>query len=577
MSSAASKERRLRFRKPSRFIVLGLAGLAAFILAAVMVMGGAAAVAPRDKSLLVVGQLQFLKNFHPLIQVNNTKRLQISYGLLPITGFNERAENECVLCETLPTLDNGLAKIVSNADGSRGMKVILRLREKLRWGDGRPVTARDIAFTHQMAMNKSIGFSNYNPWTRAETIEIVDPRTVLLTLPKLTPSYASWDQIIPAHLEGPVYRSNPDANRYTKNSLYNTDPTNPGLWNGPYVLSQYRIGTRLVFEANRFWPGRKPSLRRIVLAYLENSSALVLNLLAGEIDAVPVSPGGISFSQMLDIKRMRPDAFAFPTADGTNLERLAVNFDNPILADKNVRKALLSGINRREITEVLFAGQQQVANGILSGEHPFFNPAITRYQYNPELARQLLQAAGWTPGRDGICTNRDGRRLSIDLATTAGNQTREQMALLIQNQLKQICVEITNKFVPLQEFNGNLARRRQFSGLMLSSIEFSPSTSPKIALGSNSIPTKQNSFVGNNFSGYRSDDMDEALAAFDASLTPEDRRAAWNSIQSHFSEDLPMLPVYFYARAYVTTPDLKNFRHATYDPLMIWANEWSRQ
>jgi peptide/nickel transport system substrate-binding protein len=546
-------------------------------IALLMLLVGPAVMSQPDRSMLVVGQLQFLRNFHPLIQVNNTKRLQISYALLPITAFDERAVNQCVLCETLPSLQNRMARIVTRRDGTQGMVVLLRLKPGLRWGDGHPVTARDIAFTHRMAADKSIGFSNYNPWTRASKVDIVDARTVVLSLPNVVPSFASWDQVIPEHLEGPVYRRNPEASRYTKNSLYNTQPTNPGLWNGPYLLSHYQIGTRVVFEPNRYWSGAKPHIGRIVLAYLENSSALVLNLLAGEVDAVPVSPGGISFSQMLDVRRLRPRAFRFVVDDGTNLERLAVNLDNPMLASPAVRKALLLGINRKVITDVLFAGQQKVANGLLADTHPFFNAAVPRYGYNPALSRKLLASAGWTPGQDGICRNRAGQRLSIELATTAGNQTREQIAMLIQNQLKRVCVEITNRFVGLQEYNGTLARRRKYNGMLLSSIEFSPSTSPRIALGSGTVPTAKNSFVGNNFSGYRSAQMDEALDRFDRALAPEDVRAAWGQIQTQFSADLPMLPLYFYARAYVTSPDLHHFRQATYDPPMIWANEWSRR
>ena len=63
-----------------------------------------------QKSQLVVGQLQFLTNFHPLVQVNNTKRLVINYSLRPMTAFDENVDNHCILCETLPTIDNGLAK-----------------------------------------------------------------------------------------------------------------------------------------------------------------------------------------------------------------------------------------------------------------------------------------------------------------------------------------------------------------------------------------------------------------------------------------------------------------------------------
>lgn len=546
-------------------------------LALAAAVGGAVAWAQPNKSMLVVGQLQFLKNFHPLIQVNNTKRLQTGYGLLPITAFDENAANQCVLCETLPSLDNGLAKIVQRPDGTRGMRIVIRLRQGLRWGDGVPVSARDIVFTHRMALNKKIGFSNYNPWTRASAVQVIDGRTVALTLDKVTPSFASWDQILPAHLEAPIFAAHPDAAGYLRNTLYNTNPTHPGLWNGAYRLTRYQIGTRLVYEPNPYWPGEKPKLDRVVLAFLDNSSALLLNLLAGEIDAVPVSPGGISFSQMLDVKRLRPNAFAFPIEDGTNLERLAINFDNPILANRDVRRAMLMGIDRKALTDVLFAGQQKIANGILSDTHPYFNPAIRRYRHEPAAARAMLRAAGWTPGSDGICVDRSGRRLAIELVTTAGNQTREQIALLIQNQLRRICIDITNKFVPLQEFNGNLARKRRFSGLMLSSIDFSPSASPRISLGSGSIPSQANLFVGNNFSGYRSAAMDAALTRYDNSLTPTEVKGAWGDVQRNFSDDLPMLPLYFYARAYVTSPDVRNFRQSTYDPLVIWAQEWTRR
>ena len=121
------------------------------------------------------------------------------------------------------------------------------LRDGLEWHDGKPVTSRYIVFTHRMAQDKSIGFSNYNPWTRAKSVQVVDGRTVILHMDKLAPSFASWDQVLPSHLEEPVFNANPDANRYTKNTLYNTDPTNPGLWNGAYTLKSYQIGTRLGF------------------------------------------------------------------------------------------------------------------------------------------------------------------------------------------------------------------------------------------------------------------------------------------------------------------------------------------
>lgn len=548
----------------SRLAILGLA-LAAH----------APAYAQPDKHELVIGQLQFLTNFHPLIQVNNTKRLQVNYGLLPLTAFNWNADNECVLCEAVPTLENGLAKIVTNPDGTQGMRVQFTLKKNLAWGDGKPVTSQDVAFTLKMANDPNIGFSEFNPWVRAKGIDIIDERTFVLILPKVTPSFASWDQILPEHLEGPVYAANGTSESYVKKTLYNTNPTNPGLWNGPFVLSEYRTGTRITWTQNAYWPGSRPQLDKITLTYRNNASALVQNLLAGEIDAVPVSPGGISFGQMLDVRKQRAN-LSFQTTDGTNLERIALNLDNPILADVNVRRALLMGIDRQAITHALFDGQQSVANSLLSDNSTLFNTAIPRYGYNPQAAVKLLADAGWRPGEDGICSNAKGDRLALDLTTVAGNQTREQIALVIQDQLKQICVDVRPQFMPLQKYNGELSRHRQFTGMIMSSIRFSPSTSPRIALGSDRIPSASNSWVGNNFSGYASPRMDAALDRLQVALSASDRKKAWDDVQADFAEDLPMLPLYFYAEAYVTVPDLKGFRQNTFDPLMIWAKNWNR-
>jgi peptide/nickel transport system substrate-binding protein len=112
---------------------------------------------------------------------------------------------------------------------------------------------------------------------------------------------------------------------------------------------------------------------------------------------------------------------------------------------------------------------------------------------------------------------------------------------------------------------------------MMSSIDFSPSVSPRIALGSDAVPRADNNNVGNNFSGYASPAMDKALDELEMALDPNATKKAWAAVQQLFAEDLPMLPLYFYPRAYVAVPDLVNFRQGTLDPLQIWAEEWQRK
>lgn len=542
--------------------------LASTLLAAPPVMAQA------DNEQLVVGALQFLTNFHPLIQVNNTKRNLITLALRPLTAFNGDGDVVCVLCEDVPTVENGQAKIVDNPDGTQGMLVTFKIREGAAWGDGKPVTSDDVVFTHQIATDPKIGFSNYNPWERASEIEVVDDRTFIVHLPEVLQSYNAWDQILPAHLERPIYEANGDLESYVRQTLYNREPTNPGLWNGSYMLTDYQIGTRIIFEPNPYWAGKQPDIERIVMSYRDNNSALMQNMLSGEIQLVPVSPGGISFSQMLDLRSQNPDRFNYIVEDGNNLERIAVNLDNPILADLNVRKAILHGIDRQAITETLFGGLQPVANALQSEASPYYSADVTTYSYDPDAARALLAESGWTLGPDGICVNANGDRLSFEFVTTAGNATREQIALVIQSQLKDVCIETSNVFAGLQEYNGEYARRRKFTGLIMSSIEFSLGSSPSIALGSKAIPSEANSFVGNNFSGYASEKMDAAISTLENSLEQTDRVAGWAEVQRLFTEDLPILPLYFYTSAWVAPTNLK-LNASAFDPEMTWAEEWT--
>ena len=524
---------------------------------------------------IVIGQLQFIANIHPVIQVNNTKRGVTVYATRPITAFDEHGANVCVLCETLPTVENGLAKVVDRPNGQKGMDVTIRLKADAKWGDGVQVSARDIAFTWEMGSNPAIGFSNYNPWNRADGVDVIDEHTAVLHLPSIMIGFNSWDQVLPQHLEGPIYAENKTAETYVKQTLYNRAPTTPGLWNGAFLFSSYQPGTRIVMERNpHYQPAAK--LDRVILSYRDNSSALVQNLLAGAIDAVPVSPGGISFAQMLELQKSYPDRFTYYTAPGDNLERIAVNLDNPITADVRVRRALLMGIDRKALTDSLFSGLQPVADGPLTESSPYVDPNMRKYPYSRDGAKALLAEAGWTPGPDGICRNAQGEKLSLEFVTTAGNQTRQQITQVIQSQLKQICVEIAPKYVALQEYNTTMLHHRAFKHLMMGSIDFPPSAPPRIVLGSDRIPTEANGWSGNNFSGYRNPAMDAVTARIETAVQEADARAAWFELQKIYADDLPLLPLYFYARAYVASKAIKDFVPTTVDPLGIWAERWRR-
>lgn len=531
----------------------------------------------QNKNQLVIGYLQYVPNMHPLIQVNNTKQFLMGFVQRPITAYDSTGQNVCVLCATPPTLEAGMARIVDLPGGKKGMEVTIKLRPDANWGDGKPVTALDIAFTWKMASEGTVGFSNYNPWDRATKVDVVDDKTAVLHLPEVATGYDSWDAVVPSHLEAPIYEKYKTAEEYTKQTLYNRETTNPGLWNGAYVMTGVQLGTQVTLEASPHW-SPKAQIAKVVFSYRDNAAALLQNLLSGDIDTTPVSPGGISFPQMLSLRKDHPNQFAILYAPDQNLERLAFQFNNPLLADLRVRRAIAHAIDRDTISTRLFEGVQPPAKGILVPFDKNYTDDTVQYPYDQAKARALLAEAGWRPGPDGTCVNAGGAKLALDLLTTAGNQTRVQIAQVIQNQLKAVCIAITVKQSPIAIFNGDEMRKRQFTGLSMSSIQFPPSASPRIYLGTEGIPTEANSWTGNNFSGYSSATMDAAIAQVDGTLDPAAAKGPWAAVQKIAAQDLPILPLYFYAYGWVAPKDLAGMEVRRFvDQPSIWAERWRRQ
>lgn len=548
--------------------------LSASIAAGLLSVAPATAQSPTNQ--LVMGQFQYLTNFHPKIHVNSGKRQVSSIGLWTISAYDD-TQVVCKLCEELPTLDNGLAELVDNPDGTQGMRVTIRIREGMSWGDGVPVSSEDIRFTWELALNPNIGLNSWVPWERASDVEIVDERTVILTLDEPTLHFASWDHIIPAHIEKPIVEASPDLETYLRQTEYNRNPENPGLWNGPYMVTHYAAGSRILFERNPYFPGPGPHLDRIILSYRDNAAALYQNMLSGDLDAVVVSPGGISLAQMLEMREAYPDRFIYHAPPGTSLERIALNHDHPFLSDVRVRRALVHGIDRETILDALYQGMVTVAHSPLNELDPNYNEdVITRYEFDQDRARELLAEAGWTPGPDGICVNENGERLSLEFSAGAGNLTREQTILVMQNQLSEVCIEIVNNFMPANDFQTRMLRNRGLT-LAMGSDSYAPTGTPRIWFGSDHIPSPENNYVGSNYPGYSRPEMDAAIQLAETGLTAEEQWEAWSEIQRYFSEDVVIIPLFHTLRAFVTVQGVTDFRPGTLDPYGMFANEWRRE
>src|SRR3978361_1302481 len=130
-------------------------------LAFLLASAGVAHAQPHDT--LTIGMAQFPSSLQPDIDPEVVRAYAMGFVIRQITAFDKDWHNSCLLCTELPTLDNGLAKVEDRPDGTKGMAVTIKLKPGLQWGDGQPVTAKDIAFTWKLGSDPASGFANSNP------------------------------------------------------------------------------------------------------------------------------------------------------------------------------------------------------------------------------------------------------------------------------------------------------------------------------------------------------------------------------------------------------------------------------
>eukprot|EP01034_Spumella_vulgaris_P019617 gene19617-25091_t len=159
------------------------------------------------------------------------------------------------------------------------MEIDVELRD-MRWGDGTPVSAKDVAFTLEVGKHPLSGVASSEGYKRIIKLDVKDDRRFTMTIDRVTFDYNSIGlQLLPAHIEKPIFDANPA--EYRNRTAYDTQSTNPGLAFGPYRLTEIVPGSRVVLEPNPTWTGQKPSFKRITVRIIENTAALEANLLSG--------------------------------------------------------------------------------------------------------------------------------------------------------------------------------------------------------------------------------------------------------------------------------------------------------
>jgi len=533
-----------------------------------------AAPSVNAKDSLLIGISQFPATFHPNIDSMLAKSYVLGMARRPLTVYGHDWQLLCMLCTEVPSLENGKAVLEQTADGKQGIAVSYTLQPDANWGDGTPVSTQDVLFTWRVGQDPSAQVSNQEMYRRILAIDAIDDKTFTLHIDRVTFDYAAINdfQLLPAHLEQPIFEQDPA--QYRNRSLFETDPTNPGLYFGPYRITAVERGSYITLEPNPTWWGTAPAFSKIVVKAIENTAALEANLLSGELDMI-AGELGLSLDQALAFEERHGSQYSIVYKPGLIYEHLDVRLDHPALSDVQVRQALLYGADRAAISQQLFRGKQPVADSNINPLDSVYSDDIPHYRYDPQRAAELLDSAGWNVIKQGLRHNAQGEKLSIDLMTTAGNRTRELVQQVLQSQWQQLGIDVRIKNQPARVFFGETLDKRKFTGLAMFAWLSAPENVPRTTLHSDQIPSEQNGWAGQNYPGYQNPVMDSLLDQLEGELDPAKRKPLWAELQRIYATDLPALPLYYRANAYILPQWLQGVRPTGHmSTTTLWIEEW---
>jgi peptide/nickel transport system substrate-binding protein len=556
-----------------RWRVASGARCAGFLFAALVLIADPLPAVAAEHDELTIGVVQFPVMLNPNIEAVAAKSYVLGFTTRPFTVFDADWKVVCLLCSELPSFENGRAAKTQLPDGKTGVDLTYTIRADASWGDGVPVTTDDVRFTYEVGRNKDSAISNAELYRRILSIDVKDDKTFTLHFDRLTYEYAAIDDfvLLPAHLERAAFA---DPAQYRLRTLYGTDPTNPGLYNGPYRVSELAQGSYIVLEPNPHWDGPKPPFRRVTIRAIENSAALEANLLSGTIDMV-AGEIGLPLDEALAFDKRHGGDFTVIYKPGLTFEHVDCNLSVPALADQRVREALLLGLDRAAIVKSLFADRQAVANSFVEPLDKGFTDDVPRYPYDPAKAQQLLEEAGWRLQHDGTRKNGDGKTLSFELTTTAGNRSRELVEQVLQSQWTKIGVSIRIHNEPARVLFGETVPHRRFE-LAMYAWSSAPDNEPRSIFHSKEIPAADNGYAGQNAVGYDNPEMDRIIDTLETELDPVKRKALWAEAQVLYATDLPSLPLYFRSDAFVLPKWLAGLRPTGNQyPSSLWVTDWS--
>ncbi|MGB5052455.1 MAG: ABC transporter substrate-binding protein, partial [Caldilineaceae bacterium] len=416
------------------------------------------------------------------------------------------------------------------------------LRQGMTWSDGEQVDANDFKFTYDAIASDAVETPRKSNVELIDNIEVVDDYTLVVTFKEVKCDGLSdlGLGLLPSHLYAEDFSD-------IMTSAENEAPT---VSAGPLVFNEWVRDDNVTLLRNESYFKGAPNMDGMIIKTVPDAGARLAQLQTGEIDTLGLQPEQLTTAQLnpdLNVYKFKDDGYAYIALNLANPENPQPGLDedgnkieqdpHPILSDLAVRQAIAHALDYETIINKVYLGQgyPMAANTVPAIDWAY-NSDIQPYEYNTELAAQILEEAGWVDSDGDGVREKDGIALSLNLKTNAGNTTREDLGALAQDQLNSIGFDIEFEAIEFGTMVGEMLGQ----------------TFDMVIIGWTGLGTDPNddSFwalrfdtpgSGFNFVSYSNDRVDELLKTGLAvpGCDPAERAPYYKEIQQIIHDEIP--------------------------------------
>ncbi|MGC2696406.1 MAG: ABC transporter substrate-binding protein [Candidatus Angelobacter sp.] len=443
-----------------------------------------------------------------------------------------------------------------------GKRIRFKLREGLKYSDGTPFSAADVAYTMQQLMDPALHSSTGDAFRSGEgkpITQVVSPNVIEIVFPAPVANLVNLFDTVAI--------------------LSATSPQKEMAALGPFYVAEHKAGSYLELKRNPYYWKKDATGKQ--LPYLD---AIRLDIEQNpEVEAMRYKRGEVQL-----INTVTPAIFEKLSADSASVSDAGASTDTeqlwfnqapgaPIPAYKtawftstNFRRAISEAINRADLARIVFRGHAVPAIGIISPSNKsWFNSSLKPHPYDTASAMRRLQQDGFRLDGETL-RDKSGNAVEFSIATNAGNRTRESMATMIQQDLKKIGIKVN---VVTLDFNSLLERMTQsynYEACLLGfqNVELDPNSQMAVWLSS-ADNHQWNPRQKSPATAWEAE-VDKLMKAQAASGDEKKRKQYWDRVQQIAWEQEPFIYLVNKDALVAIAASVKNAEPSVFRPQTFW-------